>query len=106
MPLAILAAAWIIVRKIMGWDTGNSFGYLFNSGSGATLELAIWGTLVFAWRTSCQEKRWCVRHGSKEVTDTNGMKHRVCWRHAGLPRKYGVHWEHGKPYLGSRPGRG
>jgi hypothetical protein len=104
--LFVLAAIWITIRHVMGWDNGASLGYLFQSGSGSTLELAAWGTLVFAWRTSCQEKRWCIRHGSKTVTDAHGMQHKVCWRHAGLPRKYGVHWSHGKPYLGDRPGRG
>lgn len=109
-PLALL---WLAIRHVMGWDNGASFGYLFQSGSGATLELAIWGTLVYLWRSSCSDRRWCLRHGRHEIIDpSTGTSHRVCWKHAHLPSKYGIgrirdiQARHASLYLGRRPGKG
>jgi hypothetical protein len=112
-PLAALALAWLGIRRVMGWDSGTSGGYLFQSGSGATLELAVWGTLVYLWRSSCSDRRWCLRHGRHAITDPQtGVTHKVCWRHAHLPSKYGtgrikaIQAAHASLYLGNRPGRG
>lgn len=99
------AAVWNEIRQLMGWDNGASFGYLFHSGPGATLELGAWGTVLWAWKTSCQERRWCLRHGRHAVTDPeDGVVHKVCWRHAGLRRK--IQAKHKLLYLGDRPGDG
>ena len=104
---------WWEIRRLMGWDQGNSFGYLFHSGSGATIELAAWGTTVYLWRTSCHDRRWCLRHGRHQVTDPEtGVSHMVCWKHAHLPSKYGIarireiQAKHKVLYLGGKPGRG
>ena len=107
-----MLAVWDEVRRLLGWDNGSSFGYLFHSGSGATLELGAWGTALWAWRTSCHEQRWCLRHGRHDVTDPEtGVAFRACWKHAGLDRKYGsrisgIQAKHALLYLGDRPGPG
>jgi hypothetical protein len=107
-----LVTVWQEIRRIMGWDSGASFGYLFHSGSGATLELGLWGTAVYLWRSSCHERRWCLRHGRHDVPDPeSGVVHRVCWKHAGLPGKYGarireIQARHKLLYLGQQPGKG
>jgi hypothetical protein len=102
---------WWEIRRIMGWDQGNSFGYLFHSGSGATLELGAWGTLVYVWRTSCHDRRWCLRHGRHDAVDAEtGVVHKVCWKHAGLQGKYAARLRALQAshhlYFGDRPGRG
>jgi hypothetical protein len=104
---------WDGIRHLMGWDDPNSFGYLFHSGSGATLEIVIWGSLLWFWRTSCDDRRWCLRHGRHPITDPeSGVTHKVCWKHAGLPTKYGIGRIHAIQaknrllYLGKKPGRG
>lgn len=106
---------WHGIEHLFGWDSSTSFGYLFHSGSGATLEIIAWGTILWFWRTSCQARRFCLRHGSHEITDPeSGIKHKVCWRCAGLPSKYSLTVErihdiqakHKILYLGDRPGRG
>ena len=106
------AVAWWEARRILGWDNPNSFGYLFHSGSGETLILGAWGTCLWGWRTSCHEKRLCLRHARHDVPDPEtGVVHKVCWKHAGLPSKYGtrvreIQAKHRLLYLGERPGRG
>ena len=106
------AVTWWEIRRVMGWDNGNSLGYLFHSGSGATLELGAWGTVLWAWKASCHERRWCLRYGRHAVTDPEtGVVHKVCWKHAGLASKYGnrireIQAKHALLYLGSRPGKG
>lgn len=97
----------------MGWDSANSFGYLFHSGSGATLELIVWGTWLWLWRSSCQARRWCMRHASHNLTDPeSGTSHKMCWRHAGLEHKYGlerireIQARHKLLYFGEKPGDG
>ena len=106
-------AAWDEIRRLMGWDSGTSFGYLFHSGSGATLELGAWGTALWWWRTSCQHSLACLRHATHDWTDPGtGVIHRLCWRHhPDLARKYaGARLRElrqaGHLYLGDRPGRG
>jgi hypothetical protein len=95
---------------------GNGSPYLFWSGTGGlaerALELLAIGWL-FLWRTSCHDRRWCLRHGRHAVTDPEtGVTHKVCWKHAHLPSKYGhgriraIQAKHKILYLGDKPGRG
>ena len=108
-----LVMFWDETRRLLGWDSGNSFGYLFHSGSGATLELGIWGTILWFWRSSCTASRKCLRHARHAVKDTEtGTSQKVCWKHAGLEDKYGVERiraiqaKNKLLYFGDKPGRG
>jgi hypothetical protein len=103
---------WDEIRRVMGWDNPNSFGYLFQSGSGSTLILAVWGTVLWWFRGSCKVAWSCLRPGRHDVTDpVTGATHRLCYKHAGVGRHLGRERlreirERGHLYLGDRPGKG
>ena len=104
------------ILHYFGIDTTTGPLYAFYSGFGGILErllelFAIGGLLL--WRTSCYGNRRCLRHGRHEITDPEtGVKHKVCWKHAGLPSKYSmarireIQAKHKLLYLGDKPGRG
>ena len=103
---------WWEIRRVMGWDNPNSFGYLFQSGSGATVELAVWGTVLWWFRGSCKVAWSFLRPGRHDITDpASGATHRLCYKHAGARKHLGRRYlaglrERGHLYLGQRPGKG
>lgn len=99
---------WAQLLELTGSRTASSMAYNFWSGFGGDLAL-LGAVAAFPWvtyrRHNCQLKG-CWRIGRHELTDADGVRRLLCWRHhPGVPSRQ-LTREHLHLYLGKHPGRG